>query len=912
MLKCSHFAQYALKLELWPKQQEIIDSYFGGPVTHGVWALGRRCVVADTLVATSNGMVEIGSLAGSGEAIDHEWEHCHLEVAQPYKERRQASRFYKGGRQDIIRIRTSRGFEVAGTPNHPVMVMSEKGLHEWRPLGALSQGDQIVTRPGANVWPDSCPPIADFACKAKEAAETSPNAKSIQPPSTLTKDLAYALGALVGDGTWTMKSYVQLTCHEDDAPFMAESLQRGLGVPFTLKRDARRNSACSLNFYSKYYRKFLNDLGWIADVKRDQKQVPWVIMQSPRPIVCAFLSGLFDTDGGVEKNGKTIAFSTACKTLAREVHMLLFNLGIISRITAKKVQGKDYWIITLLGLEARQQFCHTIGFRLPRKQLKALQALDVARGGGNSQAIPHQKGWLRRLASDLGCRKGDDLLTRIRSCVGNAIKGGKEEFNARRLPGLIKLLDEHNVNGEVAEHFRELALVSYFYDPVVSIQKEDPQEVFDFHVPIGNAFVANGIVNHNSGKTLMAAVAALYVCFVLEANYKRRVRKNEKWYIITVANDQNQAKIALNNIRQLLVESQFAKEIVRETATEIEISNGSVFQAIPASARASRGKAVAMCIMDELAFSLEGDANRGAKAIYTALEPSVAQFGGHGRFLELSSPWLTDGLFYEHYCEAQGGDFPFMQAVNIPTWQINPNLPWGCPFLEAALKRDPDAFWVEYGAQFSKNLSALLAPEVVDAAVDKRRGILLPQAQFKGMYYLALDPAKGGVGRDNYTACIVHYEGETLIVDKFHSFDADFEINGKKEVNIKAVEQWIREHHTAYGFESIVLDQFNSASTIQTLAESLPISELTWSVSTKMKAFSKMRQLFNAGLITLYSHEVAIKQIKGLSVVYRQSGQWTVTGGKEANVDDFPFALAAAILEASESDDIDWINSLVR
>jgi len=46
---------------------------------------------------------------------------------------------------------------------------------------------------------------------------------------------------------------------------------------------------------------------------------------------------------------------------------------------------------------------------------------------------------------------------------------------------------------------------------------------------------------------------------------------------------------------------------------EIEISNGCVFQAIPASARASRGKAVVAIIQDELAFSIEGDANRGAK-----------------------------------------------------------------------------------------------------------------------------------------------------------------------------------------------------------------------------------------------------------------------------------------------------------
>lgn len=224
------------------------------------------------------------------------------------------------------------------------------------------------------------------------------------------------------------------------------------------------------------------------------------------------------------------------------------------------------------------------------------------------------------------------------------------------------------------------------------------------------------------GKTLMASIAALYACFVLEAAYKRRVRKSEKFYILTIANDQSQAKLALNNIRQLLLDSPLADEIKRETATEIETSNNCVFQAIPASARASRGKAVVCLIMDELSFALEGDANRGASAIYKALSPSIAQFGKHGRILELSSPWLTDGLFYQHYCEATSGDYPFMQAENLPTWTVNPNLPFECAFLQAELKRDPDKFWVEYGAQFAKNNSALLASEIVDVAVNKDRG----------------------------------------------------------------------------------------------------------------------------------------------------------------------------------------------
>lgn len=435
--------------------------------------------------------------------------------------------------------------------------------------------------------------------------------------------------------------------------------------------------------------------------------------------------------------------------------------------------------------------------------------------------------------------------------------------------------------------------------------------------------VLNGLfedkINHaiwsmgrRSGKTFMASVAATYMAFCQDEFFRKKVRKSEKWYVVTVANDLGQSKIALDNIRQLIINSPLEQEIVRETSLEIELSNGCVFQAIPASARASRGKAVCAVVMDELAFSIDGDANRGAEAMYTALAPSIAQFGRYGKIIELSSPWLTSGLFYDHFKQAQSGDFPGMQALQIPTWEINPSLPFDCDFLQNARKKDEESFWVEYGAQFRANNAVLLAPEIVDISVNKDRTILPPKKEFMGTYVLALDPARGGVGRDDYTACIVHFEGQRLIVDKFHSFEPDFDIAGKKEVNIAKVEEWIKEHHRIYDFASIVLDQFNSSGTIQSLAKEFPIAELAWSVSTKMKAFSKMKELFNAGLMELYPHKKAIWQLKNLGVIYRQSGQWNVTGGKETGVDDFAFALAGAILEASKDDDIDWLNSLIR
>jgi hypothetical protein len=41
-LSCSDFARHVLNTPLWPKQEQILDEYFGGEKSHACWALGRR------------------------------------------------------------------------------------------------------------------------------------------------------------------------------------------------------------------------------------------------------------------------------------------------------------------------------------------------------------------------------------------------------------------------------------------------------------------------------------------------------------------------------------------------------------------------------------------------------------------------------------------------------------------------------------------------------------------------------------------------------------------------------------------------------------------------------------------------------------------------------------------------------
>lgn len=411
----------------------------------------------------------------------------------------------------------------------------------------------------------------------------------------------------------------------------------------------------------------------------------------------------------------------------------------------------------------------------------------------------------------------------------------------------------------------------------------------------GNYAIAVWALGRRSGKTLMAAVTATYAACMLAHEYKRYLRPGERFYVISVANTIDQAKIALQGVKDLINGSPILKPLItRETSDTLELSNGAVFKALPASSRSGRGMPCPLVIFDEIAHSLDTESgNAAGSSLYQALSPSTAQFGSLGKILLLSSPWLQSGIFWDLFKQANSGNFPHMVVAQAPTWEINPTI--SRDFLEQEKARDPELFRIEYGAEFTGNVAAFLDPQLVEAAINHERGLLAPKNKCR--YYLSLDPAKGG--RDQYTAVVCHYdEHKRLIVDLFHEFNATWSDGRKNQVAIAEVEDWIINQHKLYNFRQVVLDQYNSAATIQRLSGRLRIEELTWTLPRKIQAYQKLKELINGFKLELYPHPKAIQQLKNLQVLYRANGTWGVSGGSGAAVDDFASALAGAVLIA--------------
>ncbi len=108
----------------------------------------------------------------------------------------------------------------------------------------------------------------------------------------------------------------------------------------------------------------------------------------------------------------------------------------------------------------------------------------------------------------------------------------------------------------------------------------------------------------------MAAVVATYAATMLSDSYRKRLRPGERFYIVSVANTADQAKIALTGVKDLINGSPILKPlIVRETTDTLELSNGAVFRALPASSRSGRGMACPLLIFDEIAHALDTEGN---------------------------------------------------------------------------------------------------------------------------------------------------------------------------------------------------------------------------------------------------------------------------------------------------------------
>jgi DNA mismatch repair protein MutS len=459
--------------------------------------MSGKCVRADTLVFTDQGVLTIESLQPCAAEPD-----TFVPVQYLIKGLAgvaQADHFYVGGKRATIRIRTRLGYEVEGTLEHRIWVRQPSGTETWKALSDIAPGDVVAIDRQIDLWG------RDEALTTPRALELRPRAtlKLYSLPKQLTPDLAYLMGLLIGDGSLREQNMLSLTTGDT---FIAEEFKRIVSELFGYRAQRLAKSKhFDYRVTSRQIRLFFEECG-LDYVTALDKQIPRCILRASKPVVRAFLQGLFDTDGTADAKGN-VSLSTSSLLLAQQVHVLMLNFGIISSLQRKKGvrSANANYTVTIYGAEALA-FYQEIGFRLPRKQAgqQRVSHLRMPNVGG----IPYLPGDLKRIQARIVAKTGKPQALKknksINSIFYTYLPTGRN-ISYFKLEELQAYCRQNDVP---CPELDALAQRRYFYDPIVEVSSGEAN-VFDLSVTGCHSFVANGFVNHNSTYLRQVALIVL-------------------------------------------------------------------------------------------------------------------------------------------------------------------------------------------------------------------------------------------------------------------------------------------------------------------------------------------------------------------------------------------------------------------
>ncbi len=422
-----------------------------------------KCVTGDTLVLTDQGLrtmedlyLELPEKPREDEFVD--FDTTVLGIEGPEK----ASKFYCGGFQPIYEVETNLGYTIRGTANHPLLTLKSSGELAWTKIGELQAGDYVALARGSRVFGQSSPLPESFYPLPRQ-------------PRIMTPELAYWLGLLTAEGsvthyeTWFVNSspalinrFVELT----RALFGLEA------VPHRKAETYNYNVVISNRALSAWLR---GELGVARGA--GAKSIPASVLASSQADILAFLEGLFWGDAtirGDSSGSNTFKFTSKSRQLARQVHILLLNLGVVGSLWSSEIDGESFYNVTLRG----DQVLDLVEL-IPSLRDKATSPLRETRSSKtNYDHLPHGMALLNG-------HGGDGYLARIMS--------GDRQLSYNRARVVLAEKPEL-AQAQLAELVRQ----NYLWLTVREIRAAGIEPVYDLLVPGTHSFVADGFVQHNS------------------------------------------------------------------------------------------------------------------------------------------------------------------------------------------------------------------------------------------------------------------------------------------------------------------------------------------------------------------------------------------------------------------------------
>ena len=523
---------------------------------YGPPGLGK-CITGDSLIQTADqGLVPFRELLPQGMKPGED-RRAQVEVYGVDGPER-ATHFYYSGRVPTKKIRTQSGFELEGTPHHPVLVSTPDGP-AWKTLGELTSEDYVAVARGMNVWghakattfrPDAPRDrrAASERCARRFHAELGRVLE--RTPTTRELRAGWAQIHRTGEGPTAQQTAKRLGLPLADGRCVASRLggrlasrpARNRTHPVTLNGDMGYLLGVTIGdghiekgaahpafvitcdeaeMQAELTRVSERVFGHAPAVKRygdKTARMRWsphcgrvceafgveAVNAAEKRVPHAVLQGpraaaIGFLQGLFDADGHArkdgIELGLRSRWLVREVQLMLANLGDIASLREKTVADESFYILRIGGANAAL-FLREVGFRLERKQ-NAFQTTEQS-GWTRSELVPHANAALRALL--------DAHLPQSRA-VHKAFDHVKRDDRAPSralIEKLIGLLPLEALLHPAAETLRALCNPRICWERVDSVEASE-NEAWDFVVPGTHSFVANGFYNHNTTLAFIVA-----------------------------------------------------------------------------------------------------------------------------------------------------------------------------------------------------------------------------------------------------------------------------------------------------------------------------------------------------------------------------------------------------------------------
>ena len=463
-----------------------------------------KCVVGDSIIFTDKGMMEIQDAINHYDynPETHELEAKVVSYEPDLKKQiRPTSHWYDMGVHDTIKVVTEHGYEVEGTPEHPMMI-NRFGKVMWCRLDEITEEDYLIVSLNNQMF---------------GAIKTG-------------IDLSYLLGFLTGDGYNNTKnginkrsslSYAKANpeIYNEVNKIITENL-RGVNKIHSSKGNDR--STYTHNYGTSETIQHLEELGLTMNTS-SHKKIPQRILQGTKEDLVSFLQGLFDTDGSMipvlNKDRKLAAhifeYSTASKTLGEQVQVVLANLGIVSNRRVKNVKGTDYYIVSITNKSSLEIFTKEVGFRLEKqKQLKLNEAISREVNTKSNKDKYINKPLLQKLHNQLKAEANNGYHYVASGNGGGSYVFGEKSFQHVLFRGEHNGCDRINLlkGFETVGTSLEDPDILHIYNTVKNTMSsrvrtitKSRNRVYDFTVPETHSFVANALISHNTRMSIAEA-----------------------------------------------------------------------------------------------------------------------------------------------------------------------------------------------------------------------------------------------------------------------------------------------------------------------------------------------------------------------------------------------------------------------